>query len=60
MSQILTELLEANRKYCGGFGDRANLAVPPAERFRDSNLYGCPAGSVKVRGLVRRRCARNS
>ena len=39
MSQIPTELLEANRKYCGGFGDKANLAIPPARGSRFSLVW---------------------
>ena len=33
MSQILDEVLAANRKYAETFGDKARLALPPARRF---------------------------
>jgi len=33
MSQILNEVLEANRKYSARFGEKAKLAMPPARRF---------------------------
>lgn len=33
MSQILDEVLSANAAYAETFGDKANLALPPARRF---------------------------
>jgi len=33
MSKILTEVLEANRKYAANFADRGKLALPPARAF---------------------------
>jgi carbonic anhydrase len=33
MSKILTEVLTANREYAESFGEKANLALPPARRF---------------------------
>jgi carbonic anhydrase len=33
MSEILTEVLEANRKYAANFGERSKLALPPARSF---------------------------
>ncbi len=33
MSQILTEVLEANRKYAATFGEKSQLALPPARGF---------------------------
>jgi carbonic anhydrase len=33
MSQILTEVLEANRKYSANFGEKGKLALPPARGF---------------------------
>jgi carbonic anhydrase len=33
MSQILSDVLNANAKYAAGFGDKANLALPPAKRI---------------------------
>jgi carbonic anhydrase len=33
MSKILEEVLAANARYAAGFGDRAQLAIPPARKF---------------------------
>jgi carbonic anhydrase len=33
MSTVLSEVLAANRKYSESFGEKANLALPPARRF---------------------------
>jgi carbonic anhydrase len=33
MSTVLNEVLAANQKYSASFGDKANLALPPARRF---------------------------
>jgi len=33
MSKILTEVLSANQAYAGAFGEKANLALPPARGF---------------------------
>jgi carbonic anhydrase len=33
MSQILNEVLEANRKYSADFEEKGKLALPPARRF---------------------------
>jgi len=33
MSKILKEVLDANKKYAADFGDKKNLAMPPARRF---------------------------
>jgi carbonic anhydrase len=33
MSDTLSEVLAANKAYAAGFGDRANLAMPPRRRF---------------------------
>ena len=33
MSQILTEVLDSNRKYASNFGEKSQLASPPARRF---------------------------
>lgn len=30
MSKIVTEVVEANKKYAANFGDKGNLALPPA------------------------------
>jgi carbonic anhydrase len=33
MSIVLCEVLSANQKYSDSFGEKANLALPPARRF---------------------------
>jgi len=33
LSKIVTEVVEANKKYAANFGDRGNLALPPARGF---------------------------
>jgi carbonic anhydrase len=33
MTTVLTDVLEANAKYAAEFGDKANLAIPPARRY---------------------------
>ncbi len=33
MSKILSEVLDANTKYAGNFGEKGNLAMPPARHF---------------------------
>jgi len=33
MSTVLSEVLTANQKYSESFGEKANLALPPARRF---------------------------
>jgi carbonic anhydrase len=33
MSQILTEVLESNRKYTSNFGEKGKLSIPPARGF---------------------------
>ncbi len=54
MSQLLKEVLDANRAYAADFGDKANLALPPA---RHPHLYGRPTGPGKIRGFIGGRCA---
>jgi carbonic anhydrase len=44
MSTLLNEVLSANQQYSASFGDKANLALPPARRFAvltcmDARLY---------------------
>ena len=33
MSEILSEVLAANKNYAAGFGDKKDLALPPARSF---------------------------
>ncbi|MEY3400690.1 MAG: hypothetical protein ACK6A9_17040 [Dolichospermum sp.] len=41
MSQIVEEVLSANRSYVENFGGKGELLIPPARRESDSYLYGC-------------------
>jgi hypothetical protein len=43
MSTVLNEVLNANKQYSASFGDKTNLALPPASPLRGAHLYGCPA-----------------
>lgn len=52
MSQALTELMEANRKYSGEFGDKAHLAVPPARRFAILTCMDARLDPSKFAGLA--------
>ena len=36
MSRILDEVLAANAKYAADFGDKGQLALPPARRFANA------------------------
>ncbi len=52
MSNILDEVLAANEKYSGGFGDKANLAMPPARRFAVLTCMDARLDPAKFAGLA--------
>jgi len=52
MSQILTEVLEANRKYSASFGEKSNLALPPARRFAILTCMDARLDPAKYAGLA--------
>jgi carbonic anhydrase len=52
MSQILSEVLEANAKYAAGFGDKAKLALPPARRFAILTSMDARLDPAKYAGLA--------
>lgn len=52
MSHILTEVLEANRKYAASFGERAKLALPPARSFAILTCMDARLDPAKYAGLV--------
>jgi carbonic anhydrase len=52
MSQILSEVLNANAKYAAGFGDRAKLALPPARRFAILTCMDARLDPAKYAGLA--------
>lgn len=51
MSQILSEVLNANSKYAAGFGDRGKLAMPPARRFAILTCMDARLDPAKFAGL---------
>ncbi len=52
MSQILDEVLEANRRYAADFGDKAKLAMPPARRFAVLTCMDARLDPAKFAGLA--------
>ena len=52
MSKILTEVLEANRKYAANFADRGKLALPPARAFAILTCMDARLDPAKYAGLA--------
>jgi carbonic anhydrase len=52
VSQILSEVLEANRKYSASFGEKAKLALPPARRFAILTCMDARLDPAKYAGLA--------
>ena len=52
MSQILSEVLESNRKYAANFGDKARLALPPARSFAILTCMDARLDPAKYAGLA--------
>jgi carbonic anhydrase len=52
MSTVLDEVLAANQQYSASFGDRANLAVPPARRFAVLTCMDARLDPAKFAGLA--------
>jgi carbonic anhydrase len=52
MSSILNEVLAANRKYSESFGEKANLALPPARRFAVLTCMDARLDPAKYAGLA--------
>jgi carbonic anhydrase len=52
MSQILSEVLESNRKYAAGFGEKAKLSLPPARRFTVLTCMDARLDPAKFAGLA--------
>jgi len=52
MSTILDEVLAANRKYSETFGDKTNLALPPARRFAVLTCMDARLDPAKYAGLA--------
>jgi carbonic anhydrase len=51
MSTILSEVLTANRKYTESFGEKTNLALPPARRFAVLTCMDARLDPAKYAGL---------
>jgi carbonic anhydrase len=52
MSTILNEVLSANEQYSASFGDKANLALPPARRFAVLTCMDARLDPAKFAGLA--------
>ncbi len=52
MSQILSEVLNANEKYSASFGDKGKLALPPARRFAILTCMDARLDPAKFAGLA--------
>jgi carbonic anhydrase len=51
MSTILSEVLTANQKYSASFGEKSNLALPPARRFAVLTCMDARLDPAKYAGL---------
>jgi carbonic anhydrase len=52
MSNVLNEVLEANRRYSASFGDKSKLALPPARRFAILTCMDARMDPAKFAGLA--------
>ena len=52
MSKVLTEVLSANDSYAASFGDKANLALPPARGFAILTCMDARLDPAKYAGLA--------
>lgn len=52
MSRILSEVLEANRKYSANFGEKGKLALPPARGFAILTCMDARLDPAKYAGLA--------
>jgi carbonic anhydrase len=52
MSQTLSEVLESNRKYAAGFGEKRKLSLPPARRFTVLTCMDARLDPTKFAGLA--------
>jgi carbonic anhydrase len=52
MSQVLDEVLSANAAYVANFGDKAELALPPARRFAILTCMDARLDPAKFAGLA--------
>ena len=52
MSSVVDEVLEANRRYRGSFGEKGKLALPPARRFAVLTCMDARLDPAKFAGLA--------
>jgi carbonic anhydrase len=52
MSQVLTEVLAANEAYAASFGDKSELALPPARQFAILTCMDARLDPAKYAGLA--------
>ena len=52
MSNVLDEVIEANRKYAAGFGNKGQAAMPPARRFAILTCMDARLDPAKFSGLA--------
>jgi carbonic anhydrase len=52
MSKVLTEVLDANRKYAADFADKAKLSLPPARSFAILTCMDARLDPAKYAGLA--------
>jgi carbonic anhydrase len=52
MSSVLSEVLAANQKYSASFGEKSNLAMPPARRFAVLTCMDARLDPAKYAGLA--------
>ena len=52
MSKVLTEVLSANKSYAASFGDKADLALPPARGFAILTCMDARLDPAKYAGLA--------
>src|ERR1700732_3065864 len=52
MSDVLKEVLAANRTYAAEFGNKSNLAIPPARRFAILTCMDARLDPAKFAGLM--------
>ncbi len=52
MSSVLDEVLEANRRYSGSFGEKGKLALPPARHFAILTCMDVRIDPAKFAGLA--------
>jgi carbonic anhydrase len=52
MSEVLNQVLAANREYCREFGEKGKLALPPARRFAVLTCMDARLDPAKYAGLA--------